>query len=130
VFLAGGIGITPFVSMIRVATERSDQRHFHLFYSNRRPRDAAFLDELGAVATRNNRFHLVATMTGAELSAGSWGGERGFVDAAMLGRHLPALNGPIYYVAGPPRMVEAMRAMLVTAGVDEDDIRAEDFGGY
>ncbi len=130
VFLAGGIGITPFVSIIRDATERGDPRPLQLFYSNRRPEDAAFLEDLAALGKRNRQFTLIATMTGAEGSAAAWGGERGLIDAAMLARHLPALHGPVYYVAGPPRMVAAMRIMLVAAGVNEGDIRAEDFGGY
>jgi ferredoxin-NADP reductase len=140
VFLAGGIGITPFMSMIRdvanaqpaqgPSAEQPAPYCVYLFYSNRRPQDSAFLDELAAVPRRFGSFHLVGTMTDMEPSDQSWEGERGFIDAQMLRRHLPALNGPIYYIAGPPRMVTAMRDMLVNAGVDEDDIRTEDFGGY
>jgi ferredoxin-NADP reductase len=139
VFLAGGIGITPFISMIRdgadarMQLDSSGQAQpytVYLFYSNRRPEDAAFLDELAALAQRFDSFRLIPTMANMEQSSRSWDGERGFIDEAMLRRHLPALNGPIYYVAGPPAMVAAMRDMLVKAGVDEDDIRAEDFGGY
>jgi ferredoxin-NADP reductase len=48
----------------------------------------------------------------------------------MLTRHLPDLQGPIYYMAGPPAMVTAMREMLIAAGVDEDDLRTEEFAGY
>ena len=48
----------------------------------------------------------------------------------MLSKHLPILEGPIYYIAGPPPMVAAMRQTLVSAGIDEDDIRAEEFAGY
>jgi ferredoxin-NADP reductase len=44
--------------------------------------------------------------------------------------HLPDLQGPSYYLAGPPAMVTARRDMLVTAGIDEDDWRAEGFAGY
>jgi ferredoxin-NADP reductase len=130
VFLAGGIGITPFMSMIRDAGARADAHRSYLFYSNRRPEDAAFLDELTAVHQRQGSFHLIATMAQMEKSARSWDGERGIIDAAMLRRHLPALNGPVYYIAGPPGMVAAMREMLVKAEVDEDDIRTEDFPGY
>jgi Na+-transporting NADH:ubiquinone oxidoreductase subunit NqrF len=52
------------------------------------------------------------------------------INREMLSRHLTNLQGPIYYVAGPPAMVAGMRKMLVGAGVDEDDIRTEEFGGY
>lgn len=130
VLLAGGIGITPFMSMVREAARQKDPHQIYLFYSNRRPEDTAFLEELKALAKQNPNFHLVGTMTEVEKSKQSWDGERGFIDAAMLKRRLAELNGPIYYTAGPPAMVAAMRDMLVKAGVDEDDIRAEDFAGY
>jgi ferredoxin-NADP reductase len=48
----------------------------------------------------------------------------------MLRKHLSSLQGPIYYIAGPPAMVAAMRRMLTEVGVDEDDIRTEEFSGY
>ena len=48
----------------------------------------------------------------------------------MVTKHLPSLQGPIFYLAGPPAMVAAMRRMLVEAGVDEDDTRTEEFSGY
>ena len=72
----------------------------------------------------------VATMTGMAHSGREWTGETGFIDGEMLARHLGPLQGPIYYIAGPPPMVAAMRQMLVGAGVDEDDIRSEEFAGY
>lgn len=130
VFLAGGIGITPFLSMIREAVGQRTAHQIHLFYSNRRPEDSAFLQELQDMSRKHASFRLVATMTEAEKSKQPWEGERGFIDAAMLKRHLPALQGPIYYMAGPPAMVTAMRQLIVNEGVDEDDIRAEDFAGY
>ena len=130
VLLAGGIGITPFLSMIRETTHQKDPRQIYLFYANRRPEDAAFVAELEASQKQNPNFHLIATMAEMEKSKQSWNGERGFIDAAMLKRHLPELNGPIYYSAGPPAMVAAMKDMLIKVGVDEDDIRAEDFAGY
>ena len=130
VFLAGGIGITPFMSMLREAARQTDPHQLYLFYSNRRPEDTAFLDELTALARKNSRFHLIATMVEMEKSKQSWTGEKGFINAAMLQRHLPGLTGPIFYIAGPPAMVAAMREMLAKAGVDEDDIRTEDFPGY
>lgn len=130
VLLAGGVGITPFMSMARAAARQNDPHQIYLFYSNRRPEDAAFLEELETLQKQNLNFHLISTMAEMEKSKQSWNGESGFIDAAMLKRHLPSLSGPIYYVAGPPAMVAAMRDMLAKAGVDEDDIRAEDFAGY
>src|SRR6202521_2560381 len=130
VFLAGGIGITPFLSIVRQADRDRLPQKLCLFYSNRRPEDAAFLDTLQTLETTNPNFRLICTMTEMSKSEKEWKGETVLIDKEMLSRHLPILQGPIYYIAGPPAMVVAMRQTLVKAGVEEDDIRAEEFSGY
>jgi ferredoxin-NADP reductase len=130
VFLAGGIGITPFLSILAQADQDRLPHKLYLFYSNRRPEDAAFLDRLQGLQQTNPNFRLIATMTEVSRSQKQWQGETGFINREMLSRHLKNLQGPIYYVAGPPAMVAAMREMLVEASVDEDDIRTEEFAGY
>nr|WP_225122687.1 FAD-dependent oxidoreductase [Bradyrhizobium sp. BRP22] len=126
VLLAGGIGITPFRSMIREYTRRRQGRDLTLFYSNRSVQDAAFLSELQALARENARFGLVATMT----DAGDWQGERGPITREMIERHIGGLAGSVFYLAGPPAMVAAMAAMLKGSGVRREDIRAEEFARY
>jgi NAD(P)H-flavin reductase len=69
-------------------------------------------------------------MTEMSKSKKEWKGEAALIDKEMLSRHLAIVHGPIYYIAGPPAMVAAMRQTLVGAGVQEDDIRAEEFAGY
>lgn len=130
VFLAGGIGITPFLSIARHAAHQKLPHRIFLFYSNHRPEDSAFLDSLAALEEENPRFRMIATMTDLDRSGMPWSGETGFIDAAMVRRHVDEIHGPIYYIAGPPGMVTAMRKMLVELGVDEDDLRAEEFAGY
>ena len=130
VFLAGGIGITPFLSMIRQAGHDQSPHHMYLFYSNRRPEDAAFLDLLSEATKLNPNFRLIATMTEMDKSHSEWKGEIGLVNKDMLTKHLPSLQGPNYYLAGPPAMAAAMQRILIEAGVDEDDIRTEEFSGY
>jgi ferredoxin-NADP reductase len=103
VFLAGGIGITPFLSIIRQATHENAAHQLYLFYSNRRPEDTAFLEILAQTAKQNPNFHLIATMTEMEKSRRKWQGETSFSNGEMLRKHLPSLQGPIYYIAGPPR---------------------------
>lgn len=137
VLLAGGIGITPFRSIaINAANKRLPHRIF-LFYSNRRPEDAAFLEELRDLENRNQNYKFIATMTEMEKSTHPWNGQVGMVNHTMLDRHLkPAASpewytaGLIYYIAGPPQMVRDLRSVLVNAGVDSDDIRIEEFSGY
>jgi len=130
VFLAGGIGITPFLSIVRQADRDRLPHKLYLFYSNRRPEDAAFLEALQTLETTNPNFHLICTMTEMAKSKKGWEGETTLIDKEMVSRHLATLQGPIYYIAGPPTMVAAMRQTLVSAGVEEDDIRAEEFAGY
>jgi ferredoxin-NADP reductase len=130
VFLAGGIGITPFLSMARDAAERRLPHPITLFYSNRRPEDAAFLDELRALERINPNYRLIPTMAEPEKSAAAWKGETGFIGRAMLERHLPDITKPIYYMAGPPAMTMAMQEMLAECGVSPLDTQFEEFFGY
>ncbi len=129
-FLAGGIGITPFLSMARHAAKQRLPHRIYLFYSNRRPEDAAFLDELQALEKVNPNYRFIATMAEAEKSARPWSGETGFIRRDMLERHLPNLLTPVYYFAGPPAMAMAMQSMLASFGVSEADMRSEEFYGY
>ena len=130
VFLAGGIGITPFLSMARHASRQRLPHRLYLFYSNRRPEDAAFLAELQEMERRNPNYHLIATMAEAEKSAQAWSGETGFIRRDMLERHLPDTASPVYYFAGPPAMTMAMQEMLQGMGLGEDAMRYEEFYGY
>ena len=69
-------------------------------------------------------------MTDMPRSKKTWNGETGRINKEMLSRYLNDLRGPIYYVAGLPAMVGGLREMLVASGVDEDDIRTDEFAGY
>lgn len=131
VLLAGGIGITPFRSIL-VETIGGGSLPYRvvLFHANRRPEDAAFADEFWALEQTDPNLTFVPTMTAMAGSSPGWDGEQGHIDVAMLGRHLDGVSDPIYYVAGPAGMVQALGAMLVASGVDEDDIRTEEFTGY
>lgn len=130
VFLAGGIGITPFRSIVLDAAKNKLAHRLWLFYSNRRPEDAAFLEELGKAEKENPNFKMIATMTEMEKSSRPWHGKTGFVDRKMLADAIGDLSAPIYYIAGPGSMLNAMKKMLLEAGVNEDDVRAEEFAGY
>jgi ferredoxin-NADP reductase len=130
VFLTGGIGITPVRSMVLQATHDHLLHKLLAFYSNRRPEDAPFLDELTATQKTNPNFTLVATMTGIEKSTQPWGGETGYVTKAMLMKFIDDLTLPIYYISGPPEMVDAMQKTLSGAYVKTGNIRAEEFSGY
>lgn len=130
VFLTGGIGITPVRSIILQAAHDKLPHKIFLFYSNNRPEDAAFLDELVEAQKENPNYTFIGTMSQMEKSSRAWDGETGFITQAMLQKSIGDLTLPIYYVAGPQAMVQAMREILNKAGVDDDNIRTEEFSGY
>ncbi len=130
VLLAGGIGITPFRSILLHATNEKLSHRIILFYANRRPEDAAFLGELETLQLENPLYTFVGTMTQMEQSHHPWQGERGVVNQAMLAKVLNNVIAPIYYLAGPPGMVRGLRTVLNEMGIKNEDIRAEEFSGY
>jgi ferredoxin-NADP reductase len=140
VVLTGGIGITPFRSiLVEAARTGGLAQQIVLVYSNRRPAEAAFLAELRDLSVREPNLVFVPTMT--DLGpADDWHGERGRIDAALLRRHLQGVSSaiygidgprePIYYLTGPPGLVRTLRATLADVGVERLDIRTEEFTGY
>jgi ferredoxin-NADP reductase len=130
VFLAGGIGITPFRSMVWQAVTMRSPHQVFLFYANRRPEEAAFLEELRDLEQFNPRYKLIPTITHPSEVTPDWPGERGYFTEKMLKKWLPDLRVPIFYLAGPAGGVTSMRLTLNAAGVSDDDVRAEEFPGY
>jgi ferredoxin-NADP reductase len=130
VFLAGGIGITPFRSMVFRAAKEKLPHTLFLFFSNDRPEDAPFLEELQTLERENPNYKLIATMTDMSKSHRPWNDETGQINKEMLAKYLEKAASPIYYIAGPPEMVKGLHETLNQAGVDDDDIRAEEFSGY
>jgi ferredoxin-NADP reductase len=130
VLLAGGIGITPFRSLVWSEAESLSARRILLFYSVRVPEEAAFLEELQELERFNGRYKLVCTVTKPEEAKTPWQGETGRISIEMLSKWIPDLSVPVYYIAGPPGMVAGVRQMLIGSGVAEEDIRAEEFYGY
>jgi ferredoxin-NADP reductase len=130
VFVCGGIGITPFHSMILDATSRNLKHELFLFFSNRNVEGAPFLEELQTLHQQNSNFTLIPTMTDKQTAQTVWQGEEGYIAGDMLKKYVSDISIPIYYLAGPQVMVTAMRGMLNDIGVSNDDIRFEEFSGY
>ena len=86
VFLAGGIGITPFLSIVRQAVHNKTAHQLYPFYSNRRPEDAAFMEVLADAAKKNPNFHLIPTMTHTEDSASRMGAAK----LSLIDKSMPA----------------------------------------
>ncbi|MDQ3809487.1 MAG: FAD-dependent oxidoreductase [Chloroflexota bacterium] len=130
VVVSGGIGITPFRSILMEAAKEKRPQQIFFFYANRRPEDAPFLDDMLRLARENPSLTFVPSMTEMEGSHLPWDGERGRIDQHMLARYLQGVRSAIYYVTGPPGMVKGLRTLLRASGVHADDIRTEEFTGY
>lgn len=124
VFVAGGVGIAPVLSMLRTLADRNDRRPLWLFYGNRAWERAAFRDELERLA---GRLDLTVIHLLQEPPAG-WTGERGLLTREMLARHLPAGHADLeYFVCGPTPMTHVAEAALARLGVPAGRIHSEIF---
>ncbi len=128
VFLIGGIGVTPIRSMVAQATRDKTAHQLTLLHANRTLADAPFTGDFQRLAGDNPNFKFVPVLTDEESQQAGY--ERGRLDEAILKRHVPDLQAPKYYLSGPEGMVKAMRQLLVSLDVDEDNIRTEEFSGY
>jgi ferredoxin-NADP reductase len=127
VLLAGGIGITPFMSMLREEARQGSKRERVLLYSNRSRGDAPFLAELEGLASAGSGLRMVASITENAPAAGTAGG---IADPEFLRRELEGVGTPVYYLAGPPAMVGALRQALAAMGANASDVRLDEFYGY
>lgn len=129
VFIMGGIGVTPVRSMIAQATHDKTNHKILLLHSNKTPDDAPFQDDFTKLAQENPNFTFVPVAS--ESAPANFTGEHGYINAEMVKKYVEDIQAPIWYLAGPPGMVKAMRAMLVDdLQADEDNIKTEEFDGY
>lgn len=129
VYIAGGIGIAPFRGMLKELAQQKWPYPATLLYSNKFPEDAAFLDELQALA--GEACAVVATCSRLEEgAAGEWDGARGRIDAEFLKKHVHDFVEPVFYIVGLPEMVTEMHMLLLELGAPGDNIKTELFTGY
>lgn len=127
IFIAGGIGITPFYSIIRDAVFHRSPQSISLFYGNQTPKETAFFKELMQLQDSHPPFKLITTMAAAD---DTWQGERGFITDALIKKHVADLSIGIYYICGSLAMVNALQDTVIGLGISKDRIRVEDFPGY
>jgi ferredoxin-NADP reductase len=126
VFVAGGIGITVFRSMLRFIADEGLPYRATLVYSNRDRESSAFLDELEGLEGRIEGLRVILTMTDEP----GWAGETRHLDADVLGELVGGLEGKTFLVAGPPQMAEAVAGSLTAAGLPEEQVIGDSFSGY
>jgi ferredoxin-NADP reductase/nitrite reductase/ring-hydroxylating ferredoxin subunit len=142
VLLSGGIGVTPFRSMIKYATDKQLPMSIVLFDSNRNVPNTLYKEKFDECLNRNKNLKIVYTITEKEDDnqtssaidvSKEWKGERGRIDKAMLTKYLNdnEITNSIFYICGPPNMVNAMKELLQEGlQIPKDRIRIEEFTGY
>jgi len=126
VFIAGGIGITPVMSMLRTLKARTDERPLVLIYGNNEWQDVTFREEIEAL---QHDLNLKVVHVLANPPEG-WQGERGFLNAEILDRYLPKerdKNAYEIFICGPPPMMDAVEKTLPQIGVSLGDFHSERF---
>jgi ferredoxin-NADP reductase len=122
--IAGGIGITPLLCMLRHGASADPSRPITLLYSVRRQEDVAFADELQVLSARHPQLKVEVTLT---QPAGAVRIRHGRIDAAMIHEHVVNPAQTIFCLCGPPEMLTGMTALLRSLGVPPEQIRAEQF---
>ena len=130
VMVAGGVGIAPFRAALRRALTTDGQLDATLFYSNRRPEDAAYLAELCDIEQHVRGLRVVPTMTRMSESTMSWYGETERLSAPMIARYVPDFRDARFYVSGSTSLISGLCQDLERAGVSAGHIRVELYAGY
>jgi ferredoxin-NADP reductase len=126
VFVAGGIGITVFRSMLRYIADTGAAYRITLVFSNPDRASTPFLAELEELARRIEGMRIVLTMTDDP----EWEGDTRRLTADVLDELVGGLEGKTLLIAGPPAMVEDVSGSLLEAGVPEDRVLSNTFSGY
>jgi ferredoxin-NADP reductase/DMSO/TMAO reductase YedYZ heme-binding membrane subunit len=126
VLIAGGVGITPMMSIVRSLTDRCWSGDIYLLFANRTRADIIFDAELAHLQQRFPNLHVLHTLS-KEPEGSAWTGARGHITREMIEGFVPDLrSGPIL-LCGPEPMMAAMRALLVGMGVPDAEIHQEAF---
>jgi ferredoxin-NADP reductase len=130
VFLAGGIGVTPFMSMIRFATEMRLATDIRMIYSSQNERDVPFARELAETERTNANLRTTFAITsGSTARLNGLRVKSGRITASMLtdavGNHLEQMQ---FYICGPSKFMASMIGLLTSVGVSSDHIYTESFG--
>jgi ferredoxin-NADP reductase/nitrite reductase/ring-hydroxylating ferredoxin subunit len=143
VFLSGGIGVTPFRTMIKYATDKQLPIKIVMFDSNRNINNILFKKEFDDWANINRNLKIIYTTSEGEdgqheqssssTAKSDWKGEHGRIDKTMILKYLDTneLNNSIFYICGPPTMLNAMQTLLQEdLQIPKERIKVEEFTGY
>jgi ferredoxin-NADP reductase len=126
VFIALGIGITPYISMLRTLAAQNRNPRITLFYSDNETASMPYLAEVRQYEREHSNLRLVTIVTREP----GWKGETRHVDSDLLRKTVGTLDDHLFYISGPPKAVFSVGDNLKAAGVPERNIKMDDFFGY
>lgn len=117
IFIAGGSGVTPYMSSIRYAIDKKMKNQIFLFFGNRSIKDIIYYQELKKIDNENSNIHVINV-----LSEEKWDGETGFITKDLIEKYVD-VNNKLFYVCGPPVMNKVVKEMLLNElKIDEEKI--------
>lgn len=125
VFLAGGVGITPFMSALRYVSEKRLQNKITLLYSNRTKDSITFLEELKQIQKQNKNINIIFILT--DDTPGGWTGEQGRINDRMIKKYCNPFDEKYFLLCGPSSFMESISTLLKQNGVQDEYINRERF---
>lgn len=130
VFLAGGIGITPYHSIVKYVIDRNLKTQMLLFVSWKNREEMVFDEFFRNANNHLENFSYVPTLTEDELNPSEWDGELGRINSDMIKKYVSDISKSKYFFSAPPAMVNALKQIVIEMGVSKENIIAEEFEGY
>lgn len=128
VLIAGGVGITPVMSILRYLTDRAWMGEIYFLFVTKTEQDLIFYEEIRWLQRRHAQLHVCITLTRIE-SGSTWAADQGRPTAELLRRFVPNLNQLPVYLCGPNEMMDATKDLLSSIGVPASQVRTEAFAG-
>lgn len=129
VFIAGGIGFTPFLSMIKYLMDKKEKRDITVFYANKTKSEIAYKSVLEE-AKKQIGLKTVYVLTSKDTTPPDWTGKVGRIDQQMIEDEVSDYKNRKYYLSGPNAMVDAYKNLLLQMGVSRSTIITDYFPGF
>jgi len=130
-FLSGGIGITPIRSIVKFVADKGLTTDMTLFYGNNEEQDIVFKQDFDLIAKERANFRAIYTLASKDIDKSKWQGLLGYIDADMITEEMPDYKERVFFICGPPAMVEALNNILKDKlSIPAEKIVTENFTGY
>lgn len=127
VLIAGGVGITPLMSIIRCCNDKKLVNKVNLLYSVKNPEDIIYRDELEKIKNENKNINYEVTITRPRAET-DWSGKTGRIDEEFLKDKIENIKKSLYFLCGPNEFIKANIEILEKLGVTKDQIKTDVWG--